>query len=81
MLPCHAGARGDDGNLLGGHTGGTGASHSVGGSHRAQFFSNRIDLVLAVHVRSQKLGYWQIARAGSFKEIEWDWRYPTPLRR
>ena len=67
LPPPPRGARGDDGNSLEGRKGGAGVSRAVRGSKRARFFSSGIDLPPAARVRRRRIGYWGIARAGSYK--------------
>ena len=67
LPPPPRGARGDDGNSLEGRKGGGGVSRAVRGSKRARFFSSGIDLPPAARVRRRRIGYWRIARAGSYK--------------
>ena len=81
VLPRHAGARGDDGNSLEGRKGGAGVSRAVRGSKRARFFSSGIDLARAARVRRRRIGYWRIARAGSYKGCIRAQLDSRPLRR
>ena len=67
MIPRHPGARGEAQNSQGWSTGRTGVSRAVRGSKRARFFSSGIDLPPAARVRRRRIGYWGIARAGSYK--------------
>jgi len=58
------------GEMMGTHWKGVrggGVSPAVGGSKQARFFSSGTYLARAARVRRRRIGYWRIARAGSYK--------------
>jgi hypothetical protein len=62
--PCWA--RGAGQNSRGGWISATGISRAVHASKNAVFFSGGMDLAPALRVKSVKVGYHAIARAGSY---------------